>query len=355
MEIKDLVYQTGEWLKSEGPLNDIIISTRIRLARNLSNFPFSLQASNKDKQKIESLLKDILINRLRFRKTLFYFSLDNLPKTDREFLLERHLISKEHAKDEQGYKGLAISYDETVSVMVNEEDHLRMQVLRSGFQVDECWQEIQQLDDEMEKLITYAFHPQFGYLTCCPTNVGTGLRVSVLAHLPALVITKQIEKVLNSLSRIGYAVRGLFGEGTKPIGDFFQISNQKTLGKSEEEITTEFKDTAIPQIAQYEQTWRQKLFQENKTVVEDRVWRAYGILKYARSISSEETLDLLSSIRLGVYLGIIKDMPIKILNQLLIFCQPCHLQKLAQKTMQPPQRDLMRASYLRQQLKLILD
>jgi protein arginine kinase len=348
-----LVNQLGEWLKGEGPESDIVISSRLRLARNLADFPFNTKASPQSRKEVELLLRETLTGEAAGRG-LTYVSLGHAPLVDREVLLERHLISKEHAalaKEHAGVveRGVAISRAETVAVMVNEEDHLRIQVLRSGLQFDEAWEELNRLDNSLAADLKYAFSPQFGFLTCCPTNVGTGLRISVMLHLPALVITKQLDKVFEALSRINFTVRGFFGEGSQAMGDFYQISNQVTLGKAEEEMIHEIQKV-IPQIIEYERTVRQKLLEQSRDRLEDSVWRSFGTLTSARFITTEETMERLSALRLGVNLGILTDIPMRSINELFISTQPGHLQKLEGRALDATERDLARATLIRRKL-----
>jgi protein arginine kinase len=263
-------------------------------------------------------------------------------------LVERQLISREHSES-HGQRGVGISDEENVSIMVNEEDHLRIQVLRSGFALDDCWQEINAIDDAIEADRTYAFSDRLGYLTACPTNCGTGIRVSVLMHLPGLVHTKEITKVFQALQKINLAVRGLYGEGSQAMGDFYQISNQVTLGKSEEQLIRTIKDV-VPNIVSYERRVRQELVSKNRRGLHDQVSRAYGILKTARTISSEETMDLLSSVRLGINLGLIDDMEIPLINELFVHTQPAHLQKIRHEKLETVDRNVARADYIRQRL-----
>ncbi len=244
---------------------------------------------------------------------------------------------------------MSISREENVSLMINEEDHLRIQVLRSGYALDDCWKEIDRIDDAVESQVTYAFSERLGYLTACPTNVGTGIRVSVMVHLPALVITKEIQKVFQALQKINLAVRGLYGEGSQAMGDFYQISNQVTLGLSEQQIITKLKDV-VPNIIGYERRVRNALVKENRQGLHDQVSRAYGILKNAMTISSEETMHLLSSVRMGINLGLIDDLEIPTVNELFIHTQPAHLQKLRHQNLESAQRNAARASYLRLRL-----
>ncbi|MHC4608103.1 MAG: ATP--guanido phosphotransferase, partial [Planctomycetota bacterium] len=291
MRLDDLLDQTGEWLRGSGPENDVVVSSRIRLARNLSRFPFLASVREPVKREIEEHVRGRFDTLLPKRDTR-YFPMVSMSQVNRQFLVERHLISREHAVG-KGPRGVAISKDEGTSIMVNEEDHLRLQVLRSGLNLDDAWKEIDELDSELDEVFNYAYHPQFGYLTCCPTNVGTGLRISVLMHLPAAVLSKQMDKVLQSLQRLYYSVRGFYGEGTSPIGDFFQISNQVTLGKGEKEIVEDLQ-RVIPEVLRFERMWRQKLMREEAVRLQDKVWRAYGILRNARRISSDEAMELLS-------------------------------------------------------------
>lgn len=347
MELNDLTYTSGEWMRGTGPESDIVMSSRIRLARNLAQFPFLNRADDSVRTEIERVLRK-QVSQLALGGQLSYFDVNLLEGLDRQFLVERQLISRELA-EAHGSRGVCITNEENVSLMVNEEDHLRIQVLRSGFELDSCWEEINRIDDLLESHVTYAFSEQIGYLTACPTNVGTGIRVSVLLHLPALVITKEIQKVFQALQKINLAVRGLYGEGSQAMGDFYQISNQVTLGKSEEQLLKNLKDV-IPNIIAYERKVRQALVKENRQRLHDQVSRAYGILKTAQTISSEETMHLLSSVRMGVNMGLIDDLPIPTVNELFIHTQPAHLQKLREAHLESAERNAARASYLRQRL-----
>jgi protein arginine kinase len=352
--VDHLIGQLGEWLKSSGAESDIVISSRLRLARNLADYPFNSRASAQTRKEVEVLLKDVLTGN-GIARALTYVSLGHAPLLDRQVLLERHLISKEHAAVDKSLgtgvveRGVAVSRQETLAIMVNEEDHLRVQVLRSGFQFEEAWKELGAVDDALARNLKFAFSSQFGYLTCCPTNVGTGLRVSVMLHLPALVITKQLDKVFEALSRINFNVRGFFGEGSQAMGDFYQISNQVTLGKSEEEMIEEM-NKVIPQIIDFERTCRQKLLEGNRERLEDSVWRSYGILTTARYITTEETMERLSALRLGVHLDLLSDVPIKTINELFICTQPGHLQKIEGRALEAEERDAVRAALIRRKL-----
>ncbi len=348
MNLETLTHTSGEWLRGTGPESDIVISSRIRLARNLAAFPFTNRASPHQKAEIENLLRE-RIGRLDLDPKLAYLNVPGLSALDRQFLVERQLISRELASAE-GPRGVAVGPRETVSLMVNEEDHLRLQVMRSGFALDEVWQDIDKVDDLLEQRVSYAFSEEFGYLTACPTNVGTGMRASVMLHLPALVLAKQIEKVFRALQKINLAVRGLYGEGSRASGDFYQISNQVTLGKSETTILSEIREV-IPQIITYERQARQTLVRESRQSLQDRVSRAFGTLCSATMMTSEETMDLLSSVRLGINLGLLEDITIPTVNELFIHTQPAHLQKLMGASLDGEERNAARARYLRQRLR----
>jgi protein arginine kinase len=348
MNLDSLTQTSGEWLRGTGPESDIVISSRIRLARNVAAFPFTNRASAYQKAEIEIMLRD-RVARLELDPRLEYINVPNLSPLDRQFLVERQLISRELAAAE-GPRGVALGPRETVSLMINEEDHLRLQVMRSGFALDEAWQDIDRVDDLLEARISYAFSDEFGYLTACPTNVGTGMRSSVMLHLPALVWSKQIEKVFRALQKINLAVRGLYGEGSRASGDFYQISNQVTLGKSETQILGEIREV-IPQIITYERQARNAMLKESKQSIHDRVSRAYGTLCSATMMTSEETMDLLSSVRLGVNMGLLDDVTIGTVNELFIHTQPAHLQKLMGSLLDGEERNAARARYLRTRLR----
>ena len=275
-------------------------------------------------------------------------NVSELDGLDRQFLVERQLISREHAES-QGARGVAIDPSEQVSLMINEEDHLRIQCMHSGLDLKGAWEQINRIDDLISEQVTYAFHPRLGYLTACPTNVGTGVRVSVMLHLPALVITRQIEKVFRSLQKISLAVRGLYGEGSQAMGDFYQITNQITLGRAELELVEQVADV-VPALIHYEREARDFLIKESQQTLHDQVSRAYGILRTAQTISSEETMHLLSSVRMGVNLGLIADLPLPTLNELFIHTQPAHLQKIRGVELNTADRNIERARYLRRYL-----
>ena len=349
MTLDDLASTSGEWLRGSGPESDVVVSTRIRLARNLADYPFSGRATPAQKTEIVARIKEAITHAdLPYR--LEYLDVPGMPALDRQFLVERQLISRELAAVLDGPRGVAFDLKESASIMVNEEDHLRLQVLRSGFALDEAWDDIDRLDDALEARLSYAFHEQFGYLTACPTNVGTGMRASVMLHLPALGLTKQIDKVFRALQKINLAVRGLHGEGSRAFGDLYQISNQITLGKSEQKILGEIKEVILT-ILQYERQARTVLMKERKQAEQDRVARALGTLGSATMITAEETMELLSVVRLGIHLRLIEDVPATTVNQLFIQTQAAHLQKLVGHSLDGEERNAARAKYLKTRLR----
>ena len=349
MKLNDLTNQAGEWLRGSGPMSEIVISSRIRLARNISGFPFLSKCTRHQRQALERKSRETVLGSA-IAPTLLYVDLEDAPEVDRQLLVERHLISKPHALAE-GARGVAVGQDETVSIMVNEEDHLRIQVLRSGLQLEESWEQINKIDDALESKLDFSFNPRFGYLTACPTNVGTGIRVSVMLHLPALKLTGEIEKVYRAARDMRLAVRGLYGEGTEATGDFYQVSNQTTFGKSEEQLISEFRRQVIPKIIEYEQQARKTLMQDRTMALDDTVWRALGILRSARLLKSEETLFLLSHVRMGVNLGRVKDVEVNKVNELFLLTRPAHLQKILGRKMDGDIRRAARAEFIRTRLK----
>ncbi len=348
MTLDDLVHSSGEWLATGGPLNDVVISSRIRLARNLTAFHFLSKADPAERGDIERTLFEA-ISTSEFGRSTFYVDIDKSDALDRQFLVERHLISRQHAEGE-GSRGVAVSATETLALMINEEDHLRIQVLRRGMNLDEAWNEMSQVETALESVVDFAYHRRYGYLTACPTNVGTGLRVSVMLHLPALKVTGEIEKVFRAAKEMRLAIRGLYGEGTDAVGDFFQVSNQVTLGQTEEDILSGFKDNVIPSVVKYEQETRRALRQDKLVALDDKVWRALGLLENARAISSEEALFLLSHLRMGVVLGRIKHIDLEAINELFMAAQSAHLQKRHGGKLDGEHRSIVRADFIRDRL-----
>ena len=351
MKLSDLTSQAGEWLRGSGPMSEVVISSRVRLARNVKGYPFLTCANRAQRRELETRIRETILEAELAPATL-YVDLEQASDVDRELLVERHLISKHHAAAE-GARGVAVGQDENLSIMVNEEDHLRLQVLRSGLQLDEAWEQINHVDDVLEEELEFAYHNRFGYLTACPTNIGTGIRVSVMLHLPALKLTGEIEKVFRAAKDMRLAVRGLYGEGTEATGDFYQISNQTTLGKEESEVLDDFKHSVIPKIIDFEHHARRTLRSERAVALDDKVFRALGVLKSARLLSSDETLFLLSHLRMGIHLGRIKDVEIKTLNELVLMTQPAHLQKLMGKKLDGDERKAARAEFIRRKLGAI--
>lgn len=348
MNVSRLVDSAGEWLRGTGPHSDVVISSRVRLARNVAGYPFLTQASASQQREIVDLCQRHLLESNLAPETL-WIDLNESPELDRKLLVERHLISRQHGEGEAP-RGAAISTDEAVAVMVNEEDHLRVQVLRSGMQLEEVYQRADQIDDRLEDRIPYAFSPRWGYLTACPTNVGTGIRVSVMLHLPALKLTGEIEKVQRAARDMHLAVRGFHGEGTEAVGDLYQLSNQTTLGRSEREILTDFQDEVIPRIIDYEHEARAALADRRSQLLDDRVCRAWGTLRHARLLGSEEALYLLSHVRLGASMARLQEVDLPTISELMLLTQPAHLQRIARRSMDGTERKAFRASFVRNRL-----
>lgn len=348
MTIDDLAEQVGEWLRGEGPYSSVVISSRIRLARNIAGYPFLSKADEADRRQIFRLLNECIAD-THLGKDVLFVDIEAAEEIDRQVLVERHLISRQHAEGE-GTRGVAISAGEQRALMVNEEDHLRIQVLRSGLQLDALFEEVNQIDDVLQEQVEYAFDKRFGYLTACPTNVGTGIRVSVMLHLPALKLTNQIEQMFRAAKDMRLAVRGLYGEGTDAVGDFYQISNQVTLGRTEEEIVEDFGTRIIPKIVEFENAARDNLLEERTSLLDDKIWRAVGTLKNARAMSSDETLFLLSHLRMGVQMGRCSELDLGTLNEMFLRSQPAHLQKLNGRKLAGSERSVVRADYLRKTL-----
>jgi protein arginine kinase len=345
--LDEIIASSSPWLEPGGPHADIVLSTRVRLARNAAGRPFLPRMDRAQQQELEEGLKEAVLKATR-PATYTWFDLEALPEIDRQCLLERHLISREHAAGE-GPRGVIISPDQHIAIMTNEEDHLRLQVYSAGLQLEHTWAEADALDDRLEEHVTYTFSPALGYLTSCPTNVGTGMRVSVMLHLPALVLTRQIEKVFHAVARMRLAVRGIYGEGTQAVGDIYQISNQASLGRSERDILATLA-SVIPQIIEYEEQARGVLADESPVALDDRVYRSWALLTHARTISSEETLMLLSAVRLGIHLGRLDGIDIGAVNELFLMTRRGHIQKIRGAELDEAQRDVARAEYVRQRL-----
>lgn len=348
MKFKDLINQTCEWLKGRGPNSNIVISSRVRLARNLNRIPFAHWTNKRQKEEVLRRVKEI-VETSNYTKGALFLQMAELSNLDKQFLIERHVISKEHAL-RANHKAVVIGDREILSIMINEEDHLRIQVMQSGFSLEEAWQIISRIDEDFGKRLDFAYSQEWGYLTACPTNTGTGLRASVMLHLPGLVMSKQINKVLEAITKLNLTARGFYGEGTEASGNFFQISNQVTLGHSEEDILDNI-ERIIKQVIGHEENARRALFEQNRARIEDRIWRAFATLKNAHIITSKETIDLFSSVRLGVDMGILKNkLDIQTINRIFILTQPAHLQKIEGKILSPQERDIKRAELIRKEL-----
>lgn len=369
MKLTDISNDINEWFSGAGPLSDIVMSSRIRLARNLAGRKFVSCCTNEEKAEILDTLKEVLLS-LDIQDDLTYFSVDQTSDLSRDFLVERHLISRHHAAA-KGPRGVVMAKGEHFTGMINEEDHLRLQVLKPGCQLAECAQLIDRIDTLVEQQVEYAFDPQYGYLTACPTNLGSGVRISVMLHLPALKMTGHISKFLNAAKDMNLAVRGFLGEGTEATSDLYQMSNQVTLGVSEASIIKEFEDKIIPEVVTYEKAARQELLDKRSDLLNDKISRAMALLQHAHLISSQEALTLLSHLRLGVSLKEnfskstsavdqlyrlfqAKDKtsvnPRAIINRLFMLTLPAHLQINDGKALAPQDRDSLRAQIIKSSL-----
>lgn len=339
----------SEWLRGEGCDVDVVVSSRVRLARNLAGFPFLSKARREDRRQILDLAQRTILQG-GLAPEMMWVDLNDVSALERSVLVERHLISKQHAKGEEPRAVAVSSPDERLSIMINEEDHLRLQVIRGGLAIGEAFEHVNDVDDKVEGSVDYAYSARFGYLTACPTNVGTGIRVSVMLHLPGLKLTGEIEKVRRAAKGMSLAVRGFYGEGSEAVGDFYQLSNQTTLGKGEREILQDFSQNIVPKVIEYERLARRSMLDKRKVVLEDRVHRALGTLRHARLLKSEEAMELLSYVRLGVVLGVTGDLSLAGVNELMLLTQPAHLQKLVKAELDQPARRIERATLVRQKL-----
>ncbi len=340
------------WLDASGPDSDIVLSTRVRLARNLQGASFGPMARDNDREVVLARVAEAQEASARLAGASL-IRLSEISSRTRRILLERRLVSRELSGGDGGepQKGAAVvlSAKEPLSLMVNEEDHLRLQSLLSGLRLRDAWNLVDGVDEELGQELPLAFHHEFGFLTSCPTNVGTGLRASVLMHLPGLVLTKEIGGVLQGLNQVGLTFRGLYGEGSEVVGNFFQVSNQTTLGKTEEDLVDHL-DKMVRQVIEYEQKARQVLLREAPEETEDKIWRAYGLLRFGRSLTFDEMINLLSGVRLGVGLKLLPGLRVYTLNKIMIFSQRAHLEQAAGRDLPPPERDAHRASFVRKTL-----
>ena len=348
IELRDLDREGGEWLSGRGPRSEIVISSRVRLARNLAGFPFLSQTTEDQRREILQRTRAPLQN-LHLKTRPFYVDMDRAGDMLGAFLVERHLISGGLLKG-RGPRAVAFGSDEVVSVMVNEEDHVRIQAIQSSLTLTETFQIARAVDLKLEQELEFAASEDFGYLTACPTNVGTGMRASVMLHLPAMVQMKQIEKLFHAAKSTALTVRGFYGEGTMASGDLYQISNQVTLGVTEEEVLQSL-EKILPTILDYERTCREELVSERRRLgIEDRCHRALAILRSARILTTEEAMESISLVRLGIVTGILSGVELQRVNQLFVLTQPAHIQKLRGAAIDPPERDAERARFVRESL-----
>jgi len=350
MRFATLMRHPSEWMKSKGVDNTIVLTSRVRLARNIDGMSYPGWSRKKDRMKVHDLIRGE-VDQLPAMQKGFVHELSELDILQKQVLVERHLISREQAARGEGASAV-IDRKQQLSLMVNEEDHLRMQSICAGLQLEKAYELINNVDSVLEKQLAYAFDYELGYLTACPTNLGTGMRASAMLHLPALVISEQITQVLQAVSKIGLAVRGLFGEGTESLGHLFQISNQSTLGESEEKIISRLK-RVLEQVSQHEQNARAKLLEDQPMVVADQVGRAYGLLQHAKIIDSKEAFNQISLIRMGASLGFFDADVIKTCDALLMDIQPAHLQLHAKRELSAEERDIIRAEIIRTKLQSI--
>ncbi len=344
MTIASLIDSPSELTDASSSKTAIVLMTRVRLARNLTGSSFPGWAKPAQREEILATCREAVAATAPMKRSVSV-AIDELSELEKQILVERHLISRELSGMKSG-AGVVISKDQTVSVMINEEDHLRIQVLRSGFQLKKTWAAINELDSDLEERLDYAYSPSLGYLTACPTNLGTAMRASAMMHLPALVIANQMEKVVRAVNQLGMVVRGLFGEGSDASGSVFQISNQTTLGESEEEIIKRL-GSVLNSIIEHELNARQKLLEADASKLFDKIGRAYGILQNSHLLSTSEAMNLLSLIRLGIDLGVFPDAHRSVIDRLFIEAQPGHLQHAQRGEFEPGQRDFLRAGRLR--------
>jgi len=349
-DLDSRVLAKAKWMRGDGPDCDVVISTRIRLARNVSGYAFCSSAEKVELQQVAEAVENAFVNIREYTnsplRNVSISRLEHLDPIDREFLIERHLISRDLA-EKNGTGKVIVDEEEVLSIMINEEDHIRLQVIDSGLRLRQSWEMINSIDDELGQEIDYAFSPDWGYLTACPTNIGTGLRVSVMLHIPALAATKEGKQILLSISDMGYAIRGIYGEGSQATGAFYQISNEATLGRSEEEIVDRIRWVAR-QIADREREERGLLMEKNGIGAEDKIFRSYGTLMNARLISSREALSLLSWISLGSSIGVLPESSRTDITRLLVLTRPAHLQKCKGRKLNSVDRDISRAAAIRE-------
>lgn len=345
-----LAAQPSPWLDGEGPHSDLVVSTRVRLARNLANVPFTHRARDEQLQGVLASVSGAAERLPQFSDATLV-RMNEIGPLERQILVERHLVSHE-LSDGSRPRGILVGPHERLSLMINEEDHLRLQSMASGFQLHEAWSVADQADTDLDQSLDFAFSEEIGFLTSCPTNTGTGLRASVLIHLPALVLLQEIHQVLKSIVQVGLNVRGLYGEHSDVMGNLFQISNQTTLGRSETE-SIEALERVTRQVIDAEEHARERLVRDARVQIEDKVWRAFGLLRHCRSVSSQEVVNLCSAVRLGVSLGYAGLPPVRTINELLVLTQPAHLQRLHGGELTTGERNVYRAQLVRERLQAV--
>lgn len=339
----------AKWLREAGPEKDIVMSSRVRVARNLADTPFpQLLDEAGGKAVMKQLYESVIGGNAGLKEDFTLLQMRDLSPIQRKLYVEKHLISPDLAK-RTAIGAALINREETISILINEEDHIRIQCLLPGLQLEEAWDLADKVDDLIEERVTYAYHDQLGYLTSCPTNLGTGIRASVMMHLPALKITNYINGIFQASSQLKIAIRGIYGEGTEALGNIFQISNQATLGASEEDIIRTLKEVSL-QIIQQERMLRERLLNGNRIELENRIFRAYGILTNARMISGNEAMTLISDVKLGVSLGMLHHVTLERLNQLTSMIQPGYLQQHYGENLNEVERDIKRAELIRNKL-----
>jgi protein arginine kinase len=348
MPIRSIFTKGSDWLRSEGPHHQIVVSSRVRLARNLAGVPFPGWAKKAERTETLEKIRG-KVEGLPEMAEAYSFSCQDLTALDKQVLVERHLISREHAAKGAG-SAVVMNRRQTLSIMLNEEDHLRMQAIRAGLQLKAAFKAVNKVDSALEKSVDFAFDPVLGYLTACPSNVGTGMRASAMLHVPGLVLSEQINQVIQAVNKIGLAVRGLYGEGTEALGNLFQISNQITLGEREEEIIERLQKVIL-QIIEHEKNARQTLLQQRSNTLLDQIGRSYGTLRYAYGMGSKEALNLLSMVKLGCDLGFYPEERQHVVDELFMETQPAHLQKGSQKKLATEERDTLRAAIIRGKLE----
>lgn len=350
MRFATLIKNPADWMKGTGPHSDVVMTSRVRLARNLRGYPFP--GFSQERQRIELLERARpVVEELPEMRDGYSEDYTDLSKIRKQVLVERHLVSREHAARSSGC-AVVVDRKQSISIMINEEDHFRIQGIRPGLNLSSAFDVVDRVDTELEGALPYAFDPKLGYLTACPTNLGTGMRASVMLHLPALVLTEQINPVIKAIGKIGLAVRGLYGEGTEALGNLFQISNQHTLGEAEPEIIAQI-EKVIEGVVRSEVTARAKLKEDHQTMLRDQIGRAFAILRYAHILTSKEALNLLSMLRLGADLDLVGNCDRSLIDMLLLEIQPAHLQLNAARELSPEERDSMRAELTRARLQSI--